>query len=121
MTVPRTARPTVHFVDEYCNNYQDLFAEVRSFEAFKHLHIGAIAELPRKLLPAIAKVTGLPSSQSLQQFLVHSPWEASSLRKRRLELILQVLKGRKLTLVIDETGDRKKGRSTDYVKRQLSW
>jgi len=29
-----------------------------------------------------------------------------------------VLQGRKLTLVIDETGDRKKGRSTDYVKRQ---
>ena len=118
MTTPRVARPTVRFVDEYCKSYADLFAEVRSFEAFKHLHVGAIAELPRKSLPAIAKVTGLPNSQSLQQFLVHSPWEAASLRKRRLELILQVLKGRKLTLVIDETGDRKKGRSTDYVKRQ---
>ena len=118
MTAPRVARPTVHFVDEYCNSYQDLFVEVRSFEAFKHLHMGAIAELPRKSLPAIAKAVGLPNSQSLQQFLVHSPWEAGQLRKRRLELILKALKGRKLTLVIDETGDRKKGRSTDYVKRQ---
>lgn len=118
MTAPRVARATVHFVDEYCKSYQDLFVEVRSFEAFKHLHLGAIAELPRKSLPAIAQAVGLPNSQSLQQFLVHSPWQASHLRKRRLELILKVLKGRKLTLVIDETGDRKKGRSTDYVKRQ---
>lgn len=38
--------------------------------------------------------------------------------KRRLELILQVLKGKPLTLIIDETGDKKKGTSTDYVKRQ---
>ena len=29
-----------------------------------------------------------------------------------------MLKGRKLILVIDETGERKKGRTTDYVKRQ---
>lgn len=118
MTAPRVARPTVHFVDEYCQSYQNLFVEVRSFEAFKHLHMGAIAELPRKSLPAIAKAVGLRNSQSLQQFLVHSPWESGQLRKLRLDLILKVLKGRKLTLVIDETGDRKKGRSTDYVKRQ---
>ena len=121
MIAPRTAKPTVRFVDEQCESYRDLFVEVRSFEAFKHLHIGAIAELPRKSLPAIAQVNGLPNAQSLQQFLVHSPWQVKQLRERRLALILKVLKGRKLTLVIDGTGDRKKGRTTDYVKRQLSW
>lgn len=36
----------------------------------------------------------------------------------RLELILQVLKGRSIILIIDETGDKKKGNKTDYVKRQ---
>jgi SRSO17 transposase len=36
----------------------------------------------------------------------------------RLELILQVLKGKPIILIIDETGDKKKGTSTDYVKRQ---
>jgi SRSO17 transposase len=40
------------------------------------------------------------------------------LRQRRLELILKVLNGRSLILLIDETGDCKKGKSTDYVKRQ---
>ena len=71
--------------------YQDLFAEVKSFEAFKHLHVGMISEVKRKSLPTIAKVTGLPNAQSLQQFLVNH---------------------------LDETGDRKKGQTTDYVKRQ---
>jgi SRSO17 transposase len=118
MVVPRTAQPTVGFVDEYCDYYRDLFVEVRSFEAFKHLHLGMISEAKRKSLPAIAKVTGLPNAQSLQQFLVKSPWSASDLRQRRLELIRAVLGERPLVLVIDETGDRKKGQATDYVKRQ---
>jgi SRSO17 transposase len=118
MVAPRIAKPTVRFVDEYCEHYRDLFVEVRSFEAFKHLHLGMISEAKRKSLPAIAKVTGLPNAQSLQQFLVQSPWTSRALRQRRIDLILSRLAGRKLVLVIDETGDRKKGHTTDYVKRQ---
>jgi SRSO17 transposase len=118
MIAPRAAKPTVRFIDEYCESYRDLFPEVRSFEAFKHLHVGMISEIKRKSLPAIARVVGLPNAQSLQQFLCESPWEVESLRQRRLDVILLVLAGRKLVLVIDDTGDRKKGHSTDYVKRQ---
>ena len=118
MVAPRQAKPTVRFVDDYCEMYRDLFPEVRSFEAFKHLHVGMISEVKRKSLPAIAKVVGLANAQSLQQFLVTSPWKASQLRARRIELIQELLSGRKLVLVIDETGDRKKGHVTDYVKRQ---
>jgi SRSO17 transposase len=77
-----------------------------------------LSEVKRKSLPAIAQVAGLPNAQSLQQFLCHSPWNVAHLRQRRLDLILSVLAGRKLVLVIDDTGDRKKGHSTDYVKRQ---
>ena len=40
------------------------------------------------------------------------------LGKRRLKLLLQQLNDRAITLVIDETGDRKKGSTTDYVARQ---
>lgn len=35
-----------------------------------------------------------------------------------MKLTLQVLKGRSLILLIDETGDCKKGKATDDVKRQ---
>ncbi|EKV01751.1 hypothetical protein Lepto7375DRAFT_3935 [Leptolyngbya sp. PCC 7375] len=73
MVTPRAAQPTVKFIDDYCESYRDLFAEVRSFEAFNHLHVGLISEVKRKSLPAIAKVVGLPNLQSLQQFLCESP------------------------------------------------
>ena len=36
----------------------------------------------------------------------------------RLKLILQVLAGKEIIIIIDETGDKKKGSTTDYVKRQ---
>ncbi len=63
-------------------------------------------------------MTGLDQEQSLHHFLTKSPWSAKQLRKQRLSLILQELKGRKIFLIIDETGDKKKGKSTDYVSRQ---
>jgi SRSO17 transposase len=65
-----------------------------------------------------AKVAGLENQQSLHHFLTESPWEVMELRKYRLEIILQVLQGRGITVIIDETEDPKQGNSTDYVKRQ---
>lgn len=118
MTPVRDARPTVGFVDDYCQFYQGLFPEVRSYEAFKLLHLGIVSEIKRKSLPEIAKAVGLENHQNLHHFLTESPWSASQLRERRLELILKILNGRSLILLIDETGDCKKGTSTDYVKRQ---
>ncbi len=91
---------------------------MRSYEAFKLLHLGMISEIKRKSLPAIAKAVGLDNQQNLHHFLSESPWTVQQLRQRRLELMLKVLDGRKLMLLIDETGDCKKGKSTDYVKRQ---
>jgi len=57
-------------------------------------------------------------------FLPNHAREASALRRQRLELILKVViflklvKERKIFLIIDETGDPKKGKATDYVARQ---
>jgi SRSO17 transposase len=114
----RDTSPTIRFVDEYCQLFAGLFPEVRSYEAFKLLHLGMISEVKRKSLPAIAKAVGLENHQSLHHFLTESPWQVQQLRQRRLELTLKVLKRRSLILLIDETGDCKKGKATDYVKRQ---
>ena len=118
MVAPRPAQPTLRFVDEYCELYAHLFPEVRSFEAFKYLHLGMISELKRKTLPAIARAVGLENEQGLHHLLTKSPWSVTRLRQTRLKLILELLKGQPLILLIDETGDCKKGTSTDYVKRQ---
>jgi SRSO17 transposase len=118
MSVTRSAQPTIRFVDEYCQLFEGLFPEVRSYEAFKFLHLGMISEIKRKSLPAIARAVGLENHQNLHHFLTESPWTVQQLRQKRLELILKVLAGRAMILLIDETGDCKKGKSTDYVKRQ---
>lgn len=118
MVEPRQAISTVKFIDEYCQIYQNIFPEVRSFEAFKYLHMGMVSDIKRKTLPSIAKVVGLENHQPLHHFLTESPWDAKELRKQRLELILYVLQGRPIVIIIDETGDKKKGDTTDYVKRQ---
>jgi SRSO17 transposase len=61
---------------------------------------------------------GLDNEQGLLHFLTESPWTVKSLREARLKLILQILADREIVLIIDETGDKKKGNATDYVKRQ---
>lgn len=61
-------------MDEYCQLFEDLFPEVRSFEASKLLNLGMISEIKRKSLPAIAQAVGLGNQQNLHHFLSESPW-----------------------------------------------
>lgn len=118
MSMPRAPKATVGFVDQYCAYYRDGFPEVRSFESFTALHLGLIAELPRKTLPAIARTVGVDDAQALHHFLTQSPWEVATLRQNRLALLKSGLRERAFILCIDETGDKKKGTTTDYVARQ---
>jgi SRSO17 transposase len=118
MSVPRVPKPTVGFVDQYCAYYRDVFPEVRSFEQFTALHLGLLTESPRKTLPAIARAVGVEDAQSFHHFLTTSPWQVITFRQKRLECIKSVVKARAFILCIDETGDKKKGKTTDYVARQ---
>lgn len=118
MTQARSATPTVTFIDEYCQLYQDVFPDVRSFEHFKQVQIGMLAEIKRKTLPAIAHVVGDGDPQALHHMVAYAPWHVEQLREKRLKLLQHVLAGRTFTLCIDETGDKKKGKATDYVAHQ---
>jgi SRSO17 transposase len=114
----RDAQPTVALIDRYCSAYNDLFSDVRSYECFKYLQQGIISPIKRKSLPEIAKVVGINSPQSLHHFIANTPWSVAELKQRRLTLTLEALKNQEITVIIDETGDRKKGKRTDYVARQ---
>lgn len=118
MTRARSATPTETFVDEYCQLSQALFPDVRSFEHFKQLQVGMLSEIKRKTLPAIAKIPGESDPQALHHFVAYAPWHMKPLEQRRLKLWQQALAGRAFTLCIDETGDKKKGKTTDYVAHQ---
>lgn len=71
MVEPRQAVSSVTVTDNSCAVYRDLFGDVRSFEAFKYLHLGMISDLPRKSLPAIARAVGLSSDQVLHHCLTN--------------------------------------------------
>ena len=114
----RSPAPTISIIDQYCEAYNDIFPEVRSYECFKYLHQGIVSPIKRKSLPEIAKVVGILSPQSLHHFVANSPWSVEELQSRRLTITLEALKGAKIIVVVDETGDRKKGTKTDYVARQ---
>lgn len=118
MIEQREPAPTVGFIDQYCQVYRSLFADVRSFEGFKVLHVGMLSELPRKTLPAIAKLVGLQNAQSLHHFLRDGVWSVEQLRATRLRLIQHSIGQSGIVLCIDETGDVKKGQATDYVAKQ---
>jgi SRSO17 transposase len=117
MSKTRPATPTVAFIDAYCARYRDLFHNVRHFEQFTALHLGLLAETRRKSLPRLGKAVHT-DPQALHHFLAHAEWSVEALRQRRLALLRQALGGMPFILCIDETGDRKKGHTTDYVATQ---
>jgi SRSO17 transposase len=117
MSRTRPATPTVAFIDQYCAQYRDLFHNVRHFEHFTALHLGLLAETRRKSLPRLGK-TVHADPQALHHFLANADWSVEALRQRRLELLRQALGTTPFILCIDETGDRKKGHTTDYVATQ---
>lgn len=118
MSQTRQATPTVTVLDQYCAQYRHLFADVRLFDAFTALHLGLLADIPRKSLPAIAKAVGLPHSQGLHHLLTTTAWSTQAFHDHRLRLTKQLLADRPIIVCIDETGDRKKGSTTDYTARQ---
>lgn len=118
VTPQREASPTVGFIDNYCQAYQNLFSDVRNYEAFKLIHLGMLSEIPRKSLPKIARAVGRKESQGLNHFLSESHWNVKKVREIRLWLTKLFIGEREVTLCLDETGDAKKGKTTDYVARQ---
>lgn len=118
MVKPRPATKSLQIVDNYCEMYKKLFPDVRTYEAFRDLHLGLISELKRKSLPALATIVGRDNSQSLHHFLTGSPWNVQEFNRERIQKLIQLLNGEEVIVLVDETGDRKKGKTTDYVKRQ---
>lgn len=68
VTPRREAVNTVAFIDNYCQHYNQLFKDVRHFEAFKYLHLGILSEIKQKSLPKIAKAVGLKDGQFPSSF-----------------------------------------------------
>jgi SRSO17 transposase len=74
--------------------------------------LGLLAELPRKNCWTIAEHAGDPSPDGMQHLLARAKWDADGVRDDVRGYVIEVLGEPGAVLVIDETGDVKKGTAT---------
>ena len=81
--------------------------------------LGLLADLPRKNCWTIAEHAGDPSPDGMQHLLSRAVWDEDAVRDDTRAYVIEHLGGPDAVLVIDETGDLKKG-TTVGVQRQYT-
>lgn len=94
------------------------FGRVKPRLRVPQLMLGLLADLPRKNCWAIAEHTGDTSPDGLQHLLGRAKWDADLVRDDLRAFVLDHLADDQVVLVVDETGDLKKGTHTVGVQRQ---
>jgi SRSO17 transposase len=81
---------------------------------------GLLADLPRKNCWTIAEQAGDPSPDGMQHLLSQAVWDADAVRDDVGDYVIDHLGDPEAVLVIDESGDGKKGTQTVGVQRQYT-
>jgi SRSO17 transposase len=84
------------------------------------LVLGLLADLPRKNCWTLAEHAGDPSPDGMQHLLARSVWDEDGVRDDVRAYVVEHLGDPGAVLVIDETGDLKKGTTTVGVQRQYT-
>jgi hypothetical protein len=84
------------------------------------LVLGLLADLPGKNCWTIAEHAGTTSPDGLQHLLARAVWDADALRDDLRDYVTSHLGDQEAVLVIDETGDLKKGTTTAGVQRRYT-
>lgn len=88
---------------------------------FRHYLRGLLGESERKNLTQISKDAVGVTDHRLHHVLTEAPWNAELLNERRWEVMQQCSQTkirRGFTIIIDDSGHRKSGKSTAGVGRQ---
>ncbi len=96
------------------------FARVKLRFRARQLVLGLLADLPRKNCWSIAEHVGDATPGGLQHLLGRAKWDADLVRDDLREFVLEHLADDEAVLVVDETGDLKKGTHTVGVQRQYT-
>jgi SRSO17 transposase len=81
---------------------------------------GLLADLPRKNCWTIAEHAGDPSPDGMQHLLARAAWDHDGVRDDLRAYLVEHLGDPDGVLVVDETGDLKKGTQTVGVQRQYT-
>lgn len=93
------------------------------YEALRHageLMAGMVAGLDRKNCWTIAEHRGAATPDGLQHLLARAVWDTDAVRDDLRDYVIDAFGDRGAILVVDETGDVKKGTQSVGVQRQYS-
>ncbi|MEU7278483.1 transposase [Streptomyces sp. NPDC045431] len=88
------------------------FARVEPRRRVRDLMLGLLSDLPRKNCWSIAEWAGEDTPDGMQPLLGRARWDADAVRDDVREYVLEHLHDEGAVLVVDETGDVKKGTHT---------
>jgi SRSO17 transposase len=98
----------------------DRFARVEPRRRVRHLTLGLLSDLPHKNCWSIARVGRRGHPEGMQHLLGRARWDADAVRDDVREYVLEHLHDEGAVLVVDETGDVKKGTHTVGVQGQYT-
>ncbi|MET7665990.1 IS701 family transposase [Streptomyces sp. NPDC005463] len=98
----------------------DRFTRVEPRRRVRAFVLGLLSDLPRKNCWTIAERAGDVRPYGMQHLLHRAVWDAGQVRDDVREFVVEHLHDEEAVLVVDETGDVKKGTATVGVQRQYT-
>lgn len=96
------------------------FARVEPRRRVRRLVLGLLSDLPRKNCWTIAEWVGESTPDAMHHLLSRAKWDADTVRDDVRGYVVEHLHDERAVLVVDETGDVKKGTGTVGVQRQYT-
>ncbi|WP_327159382.1 IS701 family transposase [Streptomyces zaomyceticus] len=96
------------------------FARVEPRRRVRGLVSGLLSDLPRKNCWTLAEHVGDATPDGMQHLLHRAKWDADAIRDDIRAYVVEHLHDTEAVLVVDETGDLKKGTATVGVQRQYT-
>ncbi|MET8982273.1 IS701 family transposase [Streptomyces sp. NPDC004539] len=96
------------------------FARVEPRRRVARLVSGLLSDLPRKNCWTLAEHAGDATPDGMQHLLHRAKWDADAVRDDIRAYVVEHLHDEDAVLVVDETGDLKKGTATVGVQRQYT-
>jgi SRSO17 transposase len=107
-------------LDELMGRIAGRFVRVEPRRHARAFVLGLLADLPRKNCWSIAEHAGDATPDGMQHLLAGARWDADGVRDDLRGYVAGHLGDAAAVLVVDETGDLKKGRCTAGVQRQYT-
>lgn len=96
------------------------FSRVEPRSPVRRLVSGLLSDLPRKNCWTPAEHAGDATPDGMQHLLHRAKWDADAIRDDIRAYVVEHLHDTEAVLVVDETGDLKKGTATVGVQRQYT-